>query len=122
MNGVDISKHNNLKEKDFAILKSNGIDFVIIRAGFGKSKTQEDPCFKNYYKWSKNAGLKVGAYWYSYAMNVAEIKKECDEIATEEFRNVVNALRNWNYQMAGVKGILTQAECILNVADNVMEE
>ena len=76
MNGVDISKHNNLKEKDFAILKSNGIDFVIIRAGFGKSKTQEDPCFKNYYKWSKNAGLKVGAYWYSYAMNVAEIKKE----------------------------------------------
>ena len=53
---------------------------------------------------------------------VAEIKKECDEIATEEFRNVVNALRNGNYQMAGVKGILTQAECILNVADNVMVE
>ena len=42
--------------------------------------------------------------------------------ATEEFRNVVNVLRNGNYQMAGVKGILTQAECILNVADNVMAE
>ena len=46
---------------------------------------------------------------------VAEIKKECDEIATEEFRSVINTLRNGNYQMAGVK-----AECILNVADNVM--
>ena len=53
---------------------------------------------------------------------VTEIEKECDEIATEEFRNVINALRNGNYQLAGVKGILTQAECILNVADNVMAE
>ena len=53
---------------------------------------------------------------------VAEIKKECDEIATEEFRNVINALRSGNYQLAGVKGILIQAECILNVADNVMAE
>ena len=62
MIGVDISKHNNLKEKDFSILKSQGVDFVIIRAGFGKSKSQEDPCFKKYYKWAKGAGLKVGCY------------------------------------------------------------
>lgn len=53
---------------------------------------------------------------------VAELKRECDEIVTEEFRNVVKALQNGNYQFAGVKGILTQAECILNVADNIMAE
>ena len=53
---------------------------------------------------------------------VAELKKECDTIATEEFRNVVKALQSGNYQLAAVKGILTQAECILNVADNVMAE
>ena len=53
---------------------------------------------------------------------VAELKKECDAIATEEFRRVVEALQNGNYQLAAVKGILTQAECILNVADNVMAE
>ena len=53
---------------------------------------------------------------------VEELKKECDTIATEEFRNVVKALQNGNYQLAAVKGILTQAECILNVADNVMAE
>ena len=76
MNGIDISKHNNLKEKDFPILKSNGIDFVIIRAGFGKSKTQEDPLFRNYYKWAKGAGLKVGCYWYSYGMNETEMLQE----------------------------------------------
>ena len=52
----------------------------------------------------------------------AELKMECDEIATEEFRSVVEALQNGNYQRAAVKGILTQTECILNVADNVMAE
>ena len=52
---------------------------------------------------------------------VAELKRECDEIATEKFRSVVKALQDGNYQIAAVKGILKQAECILNVADNIME-
>lgn len=76
MIGVDISKHNNLKEKDFTTLRNSGVEFVIIRAGYGKSKTQEDPCFKKYYKWAKSAGLKVGCYWYSYALSEKEIKQE----------------------------------------------
>lgn len=46
----------------------------------------------------------------------AEIKAECDAIATEDFRKVIQALKAGNFQL--VKGILTQAECILNVADN----
>lgn len=48
----------------------------------------------------------------------AEIKAECDAIATEDFRKVVKALKAGNFQLAGVKGILKQAEYILNVADN----
>lgn len=51
---------------------------------------------------------------------VKEIKEECDAIATEDFRRVIKALQDGNYQMGSVKGILTQAECILNVADNIM--
>lgn len=74
----------------------------------------------------KNCEYKGKAYKnmtiYCSQVCVAELKKECDEIATEEFRSVVNALRNGNYQFAGVKGILTQAECILNVADNLIAE
>ena len=46
----------------------------------------------------------------------AEIKAECDAIATEDFRKVIQTLKAGNFQL--VKGILTQAECILNVADN----
>ena len=50
----------------------------------------------------------------------AKIKAECDTIATEDFRKVIQALKAGNFQL--VKGILTQAECILNVADNKFEE
>jgi hypothetical protein len=50
---------------------------------------------------------------------VKEIKKECDLIATKEFRNVIETLKNANYNFPGVKGILKQAECILNIADNI---
>ena len=70
----------------------------------------------------KNCEYKGKAFKNMTIYCSEQIKKECDEIATEEFRNVINALRNGNYQLAGVKGILTQAECILNVADNVMAE
>lgn len=72
----------------------------------------------------KNCEYKGKAYKgmtiYCNQVCVVELKKECDEIATEEFRSVVNALRNGNYKTAGVKGILIQTECILDVADNVM--
>ena len=77
-------------------------------------------CRKKKCEYKGKAFRNMTIYCSEYC--VAEIKKECDEIATEEFRNVINALRNGNYQLAGVKGILTQAECILNVADNVMAE
>ena len=46
----------------------------------------------------------------------AKIKAECDTIATDDFRKAIQALKAGNFQL--VKGILTQAECILNVADN----
>ena len=52
----------------------------------------------------------------------AELKAECDTIATADFRKVIDALKAGNFQLAGIKGIIKQAECILNVADNKFEE
>ena len=72
--GIDLSKHNG--KVDFAKVKANGIDFVILRAGFGKVMTQKDPMFEEYYSKAKSVGLDVGAYWYSYAQNVPEAAKE----------------------------------------------
>mgnify|MGYP001165602544 CR=1 FL=1 len=73
--GVDLSEHNlNI---DFTKLKNNGIDFVILRAGYGKVITQKDKLFEDYYNKAKQAGLKVGCYWYSYAETQQELLIEC---------------------------------------------
>lgn len=61
---------------DFAKVKKDGVSCVILRAGFGRESSQEDSTFEANYKKAKAAGLKVGAYWYSYADSVADAKKE----------------------------------------------
>ena len=72
--GIDVSTwQGNI---DFNKVKKSGIDFVIIRAGFGRELSQKDNCFEQNYKNAKAAGLKVGAYWYSYADSIEDAKKE----------------------------------------------
>lgn len=72
--GIDVSKYQ--KNVDYDKVKKSGIDFVIIRAGYGKYISQKDSEFEKHYKNAKAAGLKVGAYWYSYASTVDEAKQE----------------------------------------------
>ena len=71
--GIDVSKWQGVI--DFDAVKSSGIDFVIIRAGYGKESWQKDSYFERNYKNAKSAGLKVGAYWYSYAETIEEGKE-----------------------------------------------
>lgn len=52
------------------------VDFVIVRAGYGKYSTQKDAMFETHYKNAKAKKLPVGAYWYSYALSEAEAKEE----------------------------------------------
>ncbi|OXZ39429.1 N-acetylmuramoyl-L-alanine amidase [Finegoldia magna] len=70
--GADLSKFN--RYVDMRLAKKNGMDFVILKAGSGYSG--EDPKFQRNYNNAKAAGLNVGAYWYSYAVNVEEAKEE----------------------------------------------
>ncbi|HHX57516.1 MAG TPA: glycoside hydrolase, partial [Clostridiales bacterium] len=63
--GIDISYAQN--NVDFAKVKADGFDFVIIRAGYGKFASQKDAMFESHYAGAKAVGLKVGCYWYSYA-------------------------------------------------------
>lgn len=63
---------------DFNKVKADGYDYVIIRAGYGKETYQKDARFEENYKNAKAAGLKVGAYWYSYATSTAEALEEAE--------------------------------------------
>lgn len=72
--GIDVSKWQGAI--DFQKVKNSGIEFVIIRVGYGTSG--KDAYFETNYKKAKAAGLHVGAYWYSYANGFKEAGKEAD--------------------------------------------
>ena len=63
---------------DFNKVKLSGIDYVILRAGYGRELYQIDNRFVENYEKAKAAGLKVGAYWFSYSESVDEAFKEAE--------------------------------------------
>ncbi len=74
--GIDVSKWNGTV--NWQEIKSLGIDFVIIRAGFSGTI---DPYFEANYAGAKAAGLDVGSYYYTYATTVADILEDAAEFA-----------------------------------------
>lgn len=74
MKGIDVSKHNGAI--DWAKVKSAGIDFAMLRAGYGRYDKQKDECFEENYAGAKAAGLHIGAYHYSYAKTVEQATQE----------------------------------------------
>ena len=70
-NGIDVSQWQG--DINWGAVKT---DFVIIRAGYGREKSQVDTKFEQNYKGAKAAGIPVGAYWYSYAMSADEARVE----------------------------------------------
>lgn len=63
---------------DFNKVKSDGINYVILRAGYGRETYQKDDTFETNYAKAKSAGLEVGVYWFSYAMSANEATKEAN--------------------------------------------
>ena len=74
--GIDVSYHQGII--NWNKVKQAGIEFAIIRIGYGKYDFQKDKQFENNYKNAKSNSIKVGVYHYSYAVNVDEAKKEAD--------------------------------------------
>lgn len=76
MKGIDVSVHNG--DIDWKKLKNAGIQFAILRAGYGKMASQKDKKFEDNYSGAKAVGIPVGAYWYSYATTVDEARLEAE--------------------------------------------
>lgn len=80
MRGIDISIYNHDRYEDnggripWDKLKSLGVDFAIIRTGFGQS--YEEPHFQSDVNDAHSVGMKVGAYHYSYALTASEAMQE----------------------------------------------
>ena len=63
---IDISHHQGLI--NWGKVKASGIDFAVIRAGYG---TATDKQFINNIKNALDSGVPCGIYWFSYALNEA---------------------------------------------------
>lgn len=74
--GIDVSYYNGAI--DWNSVKNDGIEFAIIRAGFGMYANQQDRRFSEYYSGATAVRLPVGAYWYSYAKTTDEAVKEAE--------------------------------------------
>lgn len=74
---IDVSRHNG--DIDWTRVKNdktNNIEGVMIRAGYGKTASQKDRKFEENYKGAAEQGLHLGAYWYSYALTADEAELE----------------------------------------------
>lgn len=79
--GVDVSKYN--QEIDWEKVAAEGIEFAIIRCGYRGSSSGsliEDPLFADNIKGAKKAGLKVGVYFFSQAINEKEAVEEASMV------------------------------------------
>ena len=75
--GIDVSKWNG--SIDWNAVKNSGVSYVIIRCGYRGSSTGAlivDPKFASNIKGAKAAGLKVGVYFFSQAVNEVEAVEE----------------------------------------------
>lgn len=75
--GIDVSQWQG--KIDWAKVKKAGVQFALIRAGYGDTLSypaQIDRYYEYNYNECKKNGIPVGVYFYSYAMNAAEAKRE----------------------------------------------
>ena len=85
--GIDVSHHQGVINWD--AVKAAGIDFAIIRCGYGMNLTEQDDR-----QWSRNVsecerlGIPYGVYFYSYAMTA--------DMAVEEGAHAVRLLEGHN--------------------------
>lgn len=82
--GIDVSHHQGVI--DWEAVKAAGVDFAIIRCGYGMNLTEQDDR-----QWSRNVsecerlGIPYGVYFYSYAMTA--------DMAVEEGAHAVRLLQ-----------------------------
>lgn len=83
LNVIDVSYHNGAI--DFNKIKAAGVDGVFIRIGYtayraDKFSLNYDKNYKTYMKDAFKAGLKIGTYWYSQALDTTESKAEANKM------------------------------------------
>ena len=79
--GIDVSKWNG--NIDWTAVRNSGVSYVIIRCGYRGStggSLIEDPTYRKNIKGAKAAGLQVGVYFFTQAINEVEAVEEASMV------------------------------------------
>ena len=97
INGLDVSNFQD----GLNLSTISGYDFVIIRAGYGNVISQKDKSFDYHVQNAQKAGMKIGAYWFSYAISEEDARKEADVCAAviEKYKKEITlgVYFDWEY-------------------------
>ena len=79
LKGIDVSEHNG--KIDWAKVKADGIDFAIIRCGYGQDQTnQDDDTWEYNVSECERLGIPYGVYLYSYATSPDRAQGEAEHV------------------------------------------
>ena len=79
MKGIDVSEHNG--EIDWEKVKNDGIDFAIIRCGYGQDmESQDDDYWEANVEACEALGIPYGVYLYSYADTLEKAQSEAQHV------------------------------------------
>ncbi len=127
--GIDVSSHQ--KDIDWDKVKEAGIEFVYIRCGYRGYQTgllNTDEMFYDHYNGAKEAGLKVGVYFFSHAINIDEAIEEA--YYTYELikdldidLEVVYDLEDIDYDESRLEGVSsdTRTDCAMAFSSKIQE-
>ena len=77
--GIDVSRHQG--EIDWQQVAADGVEYAFIRVGnrgYGTGKLVEDEYFEQNITGALSAGIKVGVYFYTQAINEEELMEEAN--------------------------------------------
>lgn len=79
--GIDVSKYNT--KVDWNKVSSDDISFIFARAGFrgyGSGDIIDDDTFEGHVKGARQAGIDVGVYFFTQAVNAKEGREEAEYV------------------------------------------
>ncbi len=126
MIGIDVSTHQ--QTIDWEAVADSGVEFVMIRAGFRGSTAgdlYEDDCFAYNLRGAKAAGLKIGIYFFSQALNPEEAAEEADYVCEllDGTRIELPIFYDWEYLDGRVPQpwLMPMTECAVAFCEKVEE-
>lgn len=101
--GIDVSELNGTL--DYSKLKADGVQFVIIRAGYGQLESQRDAQLSQNLYGAMTAGMQIGIYWFSYAWNIETAIQEAELCAKvcNQYKSKISlpVFFDWEYASEG---------------------